>query len=423
MARSWRVVTAGAIVVSLVGFGVPAFAATPGVPPTGEARDILIDKIVKRAEPDLMEVLVTRRDADGKPAFRTVEVDSAADARSVIDRLLGAPGVVGVEMNQFVEVANHKKKCRKFRKKPAKYNRCLQRHAHGGPDPLLPQQWALGAAYLDFATVSAMTAGDTRRPIVAIIDTGISASHPDLAGRVISEVSFVAGQSAADQCGHGTHVAGIVAANANNGIGIAGFSRTALLQSVKVLGASCDGSVEAVASGIAWAVDHGADVLNLSIEADLVVPSAAMQNAVNYALQNGRVVVAAAGNNSCSTSILTGPSCRTSYPAAYKDVLGVAASTPSNTAAAFSDFGSWIDVAAPGQGIVSTYPGDGYLSENGTSMAAPYVSALAALLISHCGWSGQTVANRIIQTASHPSSPDPYTGSGIIRPREALSCG
>ncbi|HSI26717.1 MAG TPA: S8 family serine peptidase, partial [Aeromicrobium sp.] len=311
MARSWRVATVGAIVVSLVGFGAPAFAATPDAAvPQGEARDNLIDKIVTKAEPDLMEVLVTRLDAEGSPTFQTVEVDSKADARSVVGRLLGASDVVGVEMNQFVEVAHHKKKCRKFKKKPAKYNRCLQRHAHGAPDPLLPQQWALGASYLDFASVSAITAGDTRRPVVAIIDTGISAGHPDLAGRVIAQANFVAGQSVLDQCGHGTHVAGIVGATANNGIGIAGLSQTALLQSVKVLGSDCSGSLDAVAKGIVWAVNNGASVLNLSIES--TGSSAALDAAVRYALDNQRVVVAAAGNGNTSCGLL---GARCTYPA------------------------------------------------------------------------------------------------------------
>ena len=122
MARSWRFATAGVIVMSLVGFSAPASAVgTPDVAaPTGEARADLVDAIVKKAEPDLMEVLVTRRDADGTPTFETVEVDSKADARNVVGRLLGASDVVGVEMNQLVQVAHHKKKCRKFKKKPAK---------------------------------------------------------------------------------------------------------------------------------------------------------------------------------------------------------------------------------------------------------------------------------------------------------------
>jgi hypothetical protein len=424
MAGSWRVTTAGAIVVSLVGLGVPAFAVTPGAAaPTGEARDSLIDTIVKRAEPELMEVLVTRLDEEGSPTFQTVEVDSKADARGVVERLLGADDVVGVEMNQTVEVAHHKKKCKKFKKqkKRAKYNRCLQRHAHGAPDPLLPQQWALGASYLDLASVSAITAGDTRRPVVAIIDTGVSAGHPDLAGRVISQVNFVPGQSIADQCGHGTHVAGIAAANTSNGIGIAGLSRTALLQSVKVLGANCMGDLNAVASGIVWAVDHGAEVLNLSIEVN--GPSSALGSAIQYAIANQRVVVAAAGNGNENCPGLLGLSAAPcTYPAQYPDVLGVGASTPSNTAASFSDVGSWVDVAAPGQGILSTYLAGGYRSVDGTSMAAPYVSALAAMLISHCGYSGRTVSERIIGTASHASVRDNSTGHGIIRPRAALAC-
>lgn len=413
---SWRVRVVGTMVVGLIGFGSPAFAGTTGQ--SAPDRDALVDQIVQKADPDRMEVVVTQRDDEGTPTFRTVQVDSKADARNVVDRLLGAPGVVGVEMNQPVTVALHKKKCKKYKKrKPAKYQRCRQRYAHG--DPLFGQQWALGGQYLDFATVKAITAADTRRPVVAVIDTGISVGHPDLAGRVIAQANFVPGEPADDLCGHGTHVAGIVAAIADNGVGIAGLSRTAVLQSVKVLGANCDGYLSQVASGVVWAVDNGADVLNLSIEAD--GSTTALQSAIAYALERGRVVVAAAGNDSCTNTIL-GPQCSTTYPAAYAGVIGVAASTQSNTRATFSDFGTWVDVAAPGQGIVSTFLNNGYASESGTSMATPYASALAALLISHCGWSGTAVTYRILQTASHASARDDFTGYGVIRPREALTC-
>ena len=422
MAGRLRVAIVAVLVLSLGAWAAPASAD-----PVGPLeRPGLIESIVDRADPELMEVLVTRVGPDGAPVFETIDVSSKSDARGVVSRLLSAPGVSSVEMNQVVEPAKKKKKKNKCKgKKKRKKAACLAAMGGGAaapvsnPDPLLPQQWAIDGAHLDLATVSAITARDTRRTRVAIIDSGVEAGHPDLAGRVIGQADFT-GSGLADGCGHGTHVAGIVAAHANNGTGIAGFARTADLLSAKALGNDCTGGLDAVASGITWAVNSGADVLNLSLESTASSP--AMDSAVQYALNNQRVVVAAAGNGngSCGVGGLLGAPC--TYPAQIPGVLGVAATDQSNNAASFSDRGSWVDVAAPGVQILSTFRGSSYAAINGTSQAAPHASALAALIVSHCDRSGASVTDLITRTASHASARDNATGHGVIQPKVALGC-
>ena len=205
--------------------------------------------------------------------------------------------------------------------------------------------------------------------IIAIVDTGISLSHPDLSAKIVSGWDFVNNDSIADDDdGHGTHVAGIAAAQTNNGTGVAGVSWGALLMPVKVLDSSGNGFDTDVAQGIIWATDHGAQIINLSLGG--TDPSTPLQDAVNYAYSHGVTIVAAAGNSGAS-SIL--------YPARYDHVIAVAATDSSNTRAGFSNFGPQMALSAPGVHILSTYPG-GYAYLSGTSMATPFVSGLAAIL-------------------------------------------
>jgi thermitase len=245
---------------------------------------------------------------------------------------------------------------------------------------------------------------------IAVIDTGIDAAHPDLAGKVDAAANFTASDTTQDLSGHGTHVAGIAAASFDNGIGIAGMAPNARLMDVKVLAVDQNGQTAGdcadVADGIVWATNHGANVLNLSLGSPS--PCSAMELAVRYAVSHGALVVAAAGNDGSTSRF---------YPAGFSDVLSVAATTNRDQLAGFSNRGaSWVDVAAPGDGIASTLPtfdngtgavGYGYLS--GTSMAAPVVSGIAALIWGQMPsqTARQDVESRIIATAQ------PITGTGI----------
>lgn len=204
---------------------------------------------------------------------------------------------------------------------------------------------------------------------IAILDSGIDSSHPDLSSKIVAENNFTDSPSLADVYGHGTHVAGIAAAVTNNSAGIAGVACEASLMNVKVLGDDGFGPYSWIAQGIIWAADNGANVINMSMGGH--IGSAALEQAINYAWEKGVVVAVAAGNNGSSEP---------SYPAFYEKVIAVAATDPDDCLCPFSNYGDWVDVAAPGS-TISTLPGDKYGVMNGTSIAAPFVSGLAGLAL------------------------------------------
>jgi hypothetical protein len=210
--------------------------------------------------------------------------------------------------------------------------------------------------------------------VVAILDSGIDAMHPDLQGRVLPGYDFVWGNTnAADDFGHGTAVAGVVAANGDNGIGVAGLCYNCSLLPVKVMDVSGLATYSSIAQGIQYAVDQGARVINISIAGDSV--SSTLQDAVDYAWSNNVVVVAAAGNNANDTP---------QYPAACNHVVAVAATEPDDSLAPFSSYGSYLTLAAPGDNIWTTQrtASSPYGAWRGTSFASPVVAAVAALEIS-----------------------------------------
>jgi serine protease len=275
-------------------------------------------------------------------------------------------------------------------------------------DPYRSQQWAL--TNVAFEHAAAPVAGCPNQ-VVAVIDTGVQQSHPDLSGRVRTGAVFgPTGSATTDPNGHGTHVAGIVAAGVGNGVGTTGAAANVEILPVKVLDADGSGYSSDVADGIAWAADNGATVINLSLGGSH--PSSLQRTAIQYARSNGIVVVAAAGNGGAG-----GP---TNYPAAFEEVIAVAATTSNNIRADFSTTGSYVDLAAPGSQILSTYPASTYKTLSGTSMATPYVAAAAALVLSaHPEYSTpQEVCTQLVRTALDRGAPgtDVEYGHGLIRP-------
>ncbi len=212
--------------------------------------------------------------------------------------------------------------------------------------------------------------------IVAVIDSGVSPTHSEFSGRLLTGYDFVnSDNDASDDHGHGTHVAGILAAAINNGQGIVGIAPTVSILPVKVLNAQNSGTWADIAAGIIYAVDHGAKILNLSLGGG--AESQVLADAILYAAGSGALIVAAAGNNTSNAPF---------YPAYYAETIGVAATTATDLRWPSSNYGTAIEVSAPGDQIWSstwtaasgnTY---GYLS--GTSMAAAHVSGLAALILS-----------------------------------------
>jgi thermitase len=239
-------------------------------------------------------------------------------------------------------------------------------------DPLLRQQWG----YYD-VSANWMAAQTAKAPVVAVIDTGVDYTHPDLAGKVLPGYDFVNEDSdPMDDHGHGTHVAGVIAANANNGLGIAGISWTSKILPVKVCSSGGSCSDFDIVEGIKYAANQSAvKVLNMSLGGAY---SATMDEAVDYAVNAmGKLLVASAGN--AATSTPSYPAGFAGYNRYFSKVLAVAAHGSDHCKADFSNWGAWVSISAPGVDIVSTYPGNSYVSMNGTSMASPHVAGAAAV--------------------------------------------
>jgi thermitase len=211
---------------------------------------------------------------------------------------------------------------------------------------------------------------------VGIVDTGIDNAHEDLAGkredcgRASPLFGTVNSGSCADDNDHGTHVAGTIAAKANNGVGVAGVAFNSSLGICKALNALGSGSTAGVANCITWLAQRGAKVISLSLGGGA---STTLQTAVRNAYNNGNgaLIVAAAGNDGNATL---------NYPAAYAEVVSVAATDSNDARASFSNANSDVEVAAPGVNVLSTKRGGGYVAFSGTSMATPHVSGVAALI-------------------------------------------
>lgn len=277
-------------------------------------------------------------------------------------------------------------------------------------DALYAGQWGLPA-------VSAPTGWDvttgSSSVTVAVLDTGVDASHPDLARRLAPGTDLVNRDSdPTDDNGHGTLVAGIVGADSNNGIGVAGMDWNARLMPVKVLDASGSGYMSTVAEGVVWAADHGAKVINMSLSG--ATGTSTLQSACAYAYQKGVVLVAAAGNDGTDAP---------RYPAAYDSVISVG-SLSGDTRSSYSNYGATLELMAPGGLIYTTQKGGSYVRASGTSMAAPFVAGLAALV---CSADPTAAPDRVRQVLAATATDlgatgwDPEYGWGRIDAAKALA--
>ena len=209
---------------------------------------------------------------------------------------------------------------------------------------------------------------DNIKVLVAVLDTGIDKRHEDLVDLVVAEANFSDSYKTADSNGHGTHIAGIIAAK-DNEVGILGIAPGCLLLNAKVADENGTCEAAALAKGIVWAVDNGASVINISVE--LKEPSQELKEAINYAWERGSLIVAAAGNSGDDSLI---------YPASYENCIAVGCLGGNGELFSLSNHGDWVDVTAPGCDIYSCLPDNCYGYKTGTSFATAYVSGIAALL-------------------------------------------
>jgi type VII secretion-associated serine protease mycosin len=297
-----------------------------------------------------VRVVSTTLDSGGRPVVTVHTATDTAAATVLVRRAQQAPNAVGVEVDAPMHALD----------------------LGTGTDTYRGQQWDLTKIRVSDAWRQATGAGVT----VAVIDTGVDASHPDLAGQVLpgfDEITQKAGVSI-DPAGHGTHVAGTIAALTGNDVGVGSVAPNAKILPIRVLDANGSGYMSDAANGIVYAADHGANVINMSLGTTSKV--AAVTNAIAYARSKGVVVVASSGNDRTKGSPVN-------YPAADVGVIAVAATDSNDAIATYSTAGGYVDLAAPGTAVLSTYPtakGSGYTTMSGTSMASPHAAAVAALL-------------------------------------------
>ena len=275
------------------------------------------------------------------------------------------------------------------------------RHTFG--DPLYRRYQPYLRASMDVNQAWRRSSG--RGVKVAVVDTGVDPRHEDLP-KLLMGRDFVSDDGNADDGnGHGTFVAGVIAAQRNNGRGIAGVSRASIIP-VRVLNSRGFGRDSDIARGIRWAANEGADIINMSLGGGR--SSRLLKDAVRYATRQGSLVIAASGNSGGT---------RPMYPAAYPQVIAVGATDLSDRMTSFSQHGPWLDLVAPGVTIASTLPGDRYAIGDGTSFSSPLVAGSAALLLSeHPRWAVEELRSALLSGAADagPIGPDPFTGLGVL---------
>ncbi|ADL53774.1 S8 family peptidase [Clostridium cellulovorans] len=252
---------------------------------------------------------------------------------------------------------------------------------------------------------------------VAVLDTGIDTTHEDLQGKVIGGKDFTNSGSYMDDEGHGTAMAGIIAADRANGIGVSGIAYDAKILSVKVLDSRGEGDTLTTSEGIKWAADNGAKILNLSLGGDSSDPI--LEDAVNYAVSKGCVIIAASGNDGVFG---------VGYPAAYNNVIAVGATDEANQWSNFSNYGDELDVVAPGVNIYTTAPKSlvyqTYNVYQGTSPATAVVSGQVSLILSK---QPQLTVSDVLKKIKDCSFrlaktyPDIFYGQGVLDVSKAIT--
>ena len=347
--------------------------------------------------------MIVVREEQGQPDVAVINMTNEKQLDQTLKALNNDPSVISVEVDQKVNLLESVMSAAPVATAAAAYN-----------------QWNYTALQLHPIHVHHIGSGT----LVAVIDSGVNRTGTDLNGTpqvpqvldgcdwVTSPTNVCRGTGVVDENGHGTHVAGIIAAK-NDGVGITGVAPGSQILPLRVLDANGSGYLSDIAAAIDYAVANNADVINLSLGG--TTNYYLIEDAINRAVTAGVVVVAAAGNSGPNNTL-------PSYPAAYANVIAVAATDSSGVVATYSNQGSYLDIAAPGSAIISTYP-TGYASLSGTSMASPHVAGIAALMLG-AGTPAGEIKTRIQSTADNsiPRDNTNRYGAGIVNPFAALGC-
>ncbi|MGX5716362.1 S8 family serine peptidase [Arthrobacter sp. MAHUQ-56] len=289
-------------------------------------------------------------------------------------------------------------------------------------NPDYPITVAAGTKDADVDAVEAWNVTTGSAIAVAVLDSGVATDNPDISPKVVARANFSSASTNEDNYGHGTHVAGSVAATVDNSIGVAGVCPGCSILAGKVLNDSGVGSSSGLASGINWAVNKGAKVINMSLG---VRASKTLETAVNNAWNKGVVLVAAAGNGGNQAKI---------YPGAYTNVIAVGATDNNDAKASFSTYGaSWVDIAAPGVNVFSTFPNHpfvlasqnhralGYDVGNGSSMSSAIVAGVAALAWkAHANATNTSVRANVESSGEIKAGTETYWAHGRVNAYNAV---
>lgn len=355
--------------------------------------------------------------------FATLELEASKNMPQVIAALKGTPGILGAEENHRRTLVTTT--AASTATTASTTTTSTSPGSNVPNDPYFQDQWSI----INGNVQGAWDMGATGKGItIAVVDTGVALQHPDLKDNLVPGYNAITKSEAPganqDNNGHGTHVSGIAAAERNS-VGIVGVAYQAKIMPIKAIDSVGEGYDDAIADGIVWAADHGAQIINLSIGSpNGSVSSDILRKAVAYAYKKGCLLIAAAGNYDPQTEGNPG----VSYPASDPDVLAITATDTANKVADYSVTGPEVDLAAPGDAIASDWwsktKGASYADASGTSMAAPFVSGEAALIWSqHPDWSRDQVIQVLeagVKDLGTPGRDNAY-GYGLVDVKQALT--